>query len=370
LEALAKLKTEAIDLLKALISTPSFSKTEDKTADLIQAFFENKGIKTHRKKNNIWAFNKEFNATLPTLLLNSHHDTVKPNEGYTLDPFLPLEKGGKLYGLGSNDAGGCLVSLMATFVYYYDKTMPVNLVIVASAEEEISGKEGIESIIKELPDLHAAIVGEPTLLKMAVAEKGLMVVDAVTKGVAGHAAREEGTNAIYEALDDLVTIRDFKFKKESPFLGSNKVSATIIQAGSQHNVVPDRCTYTLDVRVTDAYTLEEALEELKSSLKAVLTPRSLRLKSSHIDHAHPMVKTAQKMGLEMYGSPTLSDQALIPFPSVKIGPGDSARSHTADEFIYLAELKEGISLYVTLLENYFSILKNSSNEALAKRQDQ
>lgn len=360
MEALAKLKIEAIDLLKALISTPSFSKMEDKTADLIQSFFEDKGVKTYRKGNNIWAFNKVFDPALPTLLLNSHHDTVKPNQGYTLDPYSPLEKDGKLYGLGSNDAGGCLVSLMATFVYYYEKEMPVNLVILASAEEEISGRGGIESVLSELPALEAAIVGEPTLLKMAVAEKGLMVIDAVVKGVAGHAAREEGTNAIYEALDDLVTIRDFKFKKESPFLGPNKVSATIINAGTQHNVVPDKCTYTLDVRVTDAYTLEEAFQELKNNLKAELTPRSVRLKSSFIADNHPMVQTAQKMGLGMYGSPTLSDQALIPFPSVKIGPGDSARSHTADEFIYLDELREGISLYVTLLENYFSITKRTT----------
>ena len=360
LEALENLKIEAIDLLKALISTPSLSKMEDKTADLIQAFFEGKGIKTHRKGNNIWAFNRHFDPTLPTLLLNSHHDTVKPNQGYTLDPYSPLEKDGKLFGLGSNDAGGCLVSLMATFVYYYEKVMPVNLLIVASAEEEISGRGGIESILSELPDLDAAIVGEPTLLKMAVAEKGLMVIDAVVNGVAGHAAREEGTNAIYETLTDLLTIKDFKFKKESPFLGPNKVSATIINAGSQHNVVPDKCTYTLDVRVTDAYTLEEAFEELKMNLKAKLTPRSLRLKSSFIEDNHPMVLTAKKMGLEMYGSPTLSDQALIPYPSVKIGPGDSARSHTADEFIYIDELKEGISLYVTLLENYFSITKRTT----------
>jgi len=249
---------------------------------------------------------------------------------------------------------------MATFAFYYDQTIPVNLVLVASAEEEISGRGGIESVLSELPDLEVAIVGEPTLLKMAVAEKGLMVIDAVISGVAGHAAREEGTNAIYESLEDLLTIRDFKFKKESPFLGPNKVSATIITAGSQHNVVPDKCTYTLDVRVTDAYTLEEAFAELKSNLKAELTPRSLRLNSSSIKEDHPMVSTAKEMGLELYGSPTLSDQALIPFPSVKIGPGDSARSHTADEFIFVEEIKEGISLYVSLLKNYFSNTKRNT----------
>ncbi|MBR9776992.1 MAG: M20 family metallo-hydrolase [Cytophagales bacterium] len=360
MEDLAKLKLEAIELLKGLISTPSLSKAEDKTAELIAEFFFKKGIETHRKGNNIWAYNKQFDDSLPTILLNSHHDTVKPNRGYTIDPHTPLVKEGKLFGLGSNDAGGCLVSLMATFAFYYDQTIPVNLVLVASAEEEISGRGGIESVLSELPDLEVAIVGEPTLLKMAVAEKGLMVIDAVISGVAGHAAREEGTNAIYESLEDLLTIRDFKFKKESPFLGPNKVSATIITAGSQHNVVPDKCTYTLDVRVTDAYTLEEAFAELKSNLKAELTPRSLRLNSSSIKEDHPMVSTAKEMGLELYGSPTLSDQALIPFPSVKIGPGDSARSHTADEFIFVEEIKEGISLYVSLLKNYFSNTKRNT----------
>lgn len=360
MEDLAKLKIEAVELLKALISTPSLSKTEDKTAELIAAFFSKKGIDTHRKGNNIWAFNRQFDASLPTILLNSHHDTVKPNRGYTLDPHSPVVKEGKLFGLGSNDAGGCLVSLMATFVFYYEQSLPVNLVLVASAEEEISGRGGIESVLSELPVIEVAIVGEPTLLKMAVAEKGLMVIDAAVNGVAGHAAREEGTNAIYKSLEDLLTIRDFKFKKESPFLGPNKVSATIITAGSQHNVVPDKCTYTLDVRVTDAYTLEEAFEELKSNLKAELTPRSLRLNSSSIKEDHPMVITAKKMGLELYGSPTLSDQALIPFPSVKIGPGDSARSHTADEFIFVEEIKEGISLYVSLLKNYFSNTKRNN----------
>lgn len=360
MEDLAKLKIEAIELLKSLISTPSLSKSEDKTAELIMGFFNKKGIDVHRKGNNIWAFNKQFDASLPTIMLNSHHDTVKPNRGYTLDPYSPVVKEGKLFGLGSNDAGGCLVSLMATFVFYYEQPLPVNLVLVASAEEEISGRGGIESVLNELPAIEVAIVGEPTLLKMAVAEKGLMVIDAVVNGVAGHAAREEGTNAIYESLEDLLTIKDFKFKKESPFLGPNKVSATIITAGSQHNVVPDKCTYTLDVRVTDAYTLEEAFDELKSNLKAELTPRSLRLNSSAIKEDHPMVITAKKMGLELYGSPTLSDQALIPFPSVKIGPGDSARSHTADEFIFIEEIKDGISLYVSLLKNYFSNTKKNN----------
>lgn len=347
---------EALSILKDLIRTPSLSKSEDKTADILQAYLDEKAVTTHRKGNNIWAFHREYDASLPTLMLNSHHDTVKPNQGYTLDPFEPIVSEGKLFGLGSNDAGGCLVSLLATFVYFLGKPLPVNLLFVASAEEEISGKGGMESLIPELPEMACAIVGEPTRMKMAVAEKGLMVVDATVKGKAGHAARDEGINAIYEALEDLIAIKDFKFKKVSSFLGPNKVSATIIQAGSQHNVVPDQCTFTLDVRVTDAYSLEEALEELRQELKAELQPRSLRLKSSHIDENHPMVRAGKSMQLETFGSPTLSDQALIPYPSVKIGPGDSARSHSPDEYIYIEEINQGISLYISLLETYFSIL--------------
>ncbi|MBD3628859.1 M20 family metallo-hydrolase [Cyclobacterium sp.] len=356
MENLDIIKKEALHLLKELIRTPSLSKSEDKTADILQAFLKEKKVGTHRKGNNIWAFHRDYDSSLPTVMLNSHHDTVKPNQGYTLDPYNPLTSAGKLFGLGSNDAGGCLVSLLATFVYFLGRPLPVNLLFVASAEEEISGKGGMESLIPFLPEMACAIVGEPTEMKMAVAEKGLMVVDATVKGKAGHAAREEGVNAIYEALDDLIAIKGFKFKKVSPFLGPNKVSATIIHAGSQHNVVPDQCTYTLDVRVTDAYSLEEALKELQQELKAELQPRSLRLNSSHIDEHHPMVRAGKSLQLETFGSPTLSDQALIPYPSVKIGPGDSARSHSPDEFIYIEEINQGISIYINLLETYFSIL--------------
>ncbi|WP_162339803.1 M20 family metallo-hydrolase [Cyclobacterium salsum] len=356
MESLNQLHTEALELLKDLIRTPSFSKSENQTTAIIRAFFEKKGASVHQKGNNIWAYAGRYDSARPTVMLNSHHDTVKPNQGYTLDPFEPIEKDGKLFGLGSNDAGGPLVALIAAFMHFRNQPLPVNLLMVASAEEEISGKGGIESLIPELPELSVAVVGEPTQLKMAVAEKGLMVIDALVKGKAGHAAREEGLNAIYEALDDLIAIRNFQFRNVSNFLGSSKVSATLIQAGSQHNVVPDRCTYTLDVRVTDAYTLEEALNELRQSLKAELRPRSMRLNPSRIDAAHPMLSVARSLGLETFGSPTLSDQALIPYPSVKIGPGDSARSHTPDEFIYINEIKEGISLYIALLENYFSKL--------------
>ncbi|WP_113922824.1 M20 family metallo-hydrolase [Cognataquiflexum aquatile] len=346
---------ETTALLASLIETPSMSKEEEKTGDLIAAFFEKKNIKTHRKGNNIWAYNRHFDSKKPSILLNSHHDTVKPNAGYTKNPFKAILEDGRIYGLGSNDAGGCLVSLIGAFCYFYEKEIPYNLILAATAEEEISGKNGIESILNELSELELAIVGEPTLMQMAVAEKGLLVIDAIVKGKAGHAAREEGENAIYKALDDLNKIRDYQFEKISPYLGNTKVTATIIQAGSQHNVIPDVCTYTLDVRVTDSYTLEEVFAELKNILQAELTPRSLRLNSSKVPEGHKILEVAKTLGLETYGSPTLSDQALIPYPSVKIGPGDSARSHTADEFIYLKEIQEGIQGYIALLEKYFQL---------------
>ncbi len=325
-----------------------------KLIQLLADFFSQKGIKVSKKKHNIWVQNKFYNSALPTILLNSHHDTVKPNNGYTKDPYKAIEEAGKLYGLGSNDAGGCLVSLIAAFLHFYDrKNLPYNLILAATAEEEISGKNGIASILEEFPAINLAIVGEPTLLNLAVAEKGLMVIDATVTGKAGHAAREEGINALYEALDDLNIIRTYAFKKVSDYLGKSKVSATIIQAGTQHNVVPDTCTYTLDVRVTDSYTLQEALDELKAVLKADLQPRSMRLNSSALPRNHSFWKVAESMKLKCYGSPTLSDQALIPYPSIKIGPGDSARSHTPDEFIYLHEIDAGIERYIQLLEQYF-----------------
>ncbi len=349
-----KLYKEAVELLETLISTPSFSGEENNTALIIKNFLESHGIVTHQAKNNVWAYSKHFDSKKPSILLNSHHDTVKPNAGYSLDPFKPLQKEGKLYGLGRNDAGGCLVCLLATFVHFYPLKLPFNLIMAATAEEEISGREGITMVLPQLPELALVIVGEPTLLNLAVAEKGLMVIDAKVKGKAGHAARDEGVNALYLALDDLLLIRDYKFQKVSSYLGENKVSATIIQAGTQHNVVPDLCTYTLDLRVTDAYTLEEALDELKGKLKAELTPRSMRLQSSSIDQDHKIIHVAKELGIQMFGSPTLSDQALIPYPSVKIGPGDSARSHTPDEYIYLDEIAKGIGCYIQLLEKYFS----------------
>lgn len=352
MESLNLLFEEAVQLLKDLIRIQSFSREEDQTADRIESFLSPKRVKTNRSGNNVWAYASEYNPVLPTVWLNSHHDTVKPNSGYTKDPFQPIVEEGKLFGLGSNDAGGPLVSLIACFCHFIGKPLPFNLLLIASAEEEISGPNGISSIISQLPEAQLAIVGEPTQMKLAVAEKGLLVIDAKVHGKAGHAAREEGINAIYLALDDLDEVRNFEFFKTSPFLGRTKVTATIIKAGHQHNVVPDLCEYTLDVRVTDAYTLEEAFEELRSNLKAELTPRSMRLQSSHLAGDHLMYRVADELDLEKFGSPTLSDQALIPFPSVKIGPGDSARSHTADEFIFLEEIKEGINGYLSIINKY------------------
>ncbi|MGY6559167.1 MAG: M20/M25/M40 family metallo-hydrolase [Nitritalea sp.] len=345
---------EAVRLLKTLIQTPSFSREEGETARHISHYLSAYPLTLKQIGHNILAFPQAFDPKKATVLLNSHHDTVRPNAGYTRDPFSPAIEDGRLFGLGSNDAGGPLVSLIATFLTWNERgsSSPFNVVLAATAEEEISGTGGIQSILSELPACEIAIVGEPTLLKAAVAEKGLVVLDATVYGKAGHAAREEGENALYKALEDLLLIRSFEFKKTSPYLGKSKVSATVIQAGSQHNVVPDRCTYTLDVRVTDAYKLEEIIEELRERLKAELVPRSLRLNSSKLPLSHPMHRALDLLRIEKYGSPTLSDQALIPFPSVKLGPGDSARSHTADEFIYLHEIEAGISRYVQLLDYY------------------
>jgi len=344
--------TVAIPLLKQLIAIPSFSNEESKTADLIEHFLLEKGVIPQRQGNNVWAFLTPFDAQLPTVWLNSHHDTVRPNSGYTLDPYTPVEKEGKLFGLGSNDAGGCLVALLEAFTYFIGKDLPFNLLVIASAEEEISGPQGIASVLPLLPEAELALVGEPTQMKLAVAEKGLLVIDATLRGIAGHAAREEGINAIYLAIEDVAKVKNFQFQKLSPFLGETKVSCTVIHAGEQHNLVPDLCSYVLDVRVTDAYTHEEVLEELRAVLNAELQPRSLRLRSSFLPTDHPFLVVAKALNLNTFGSPTLSDQALIPYPSIKIGPGDSARSHTADEYIYLKEIEEGVQGYITLLENY------------------
>lgn len=340
----------AIELLKQLIATPSFSREEDKTTELLISFFQQQGITTHRKGNNVWAVNQHFDTSKPSILLNSHHDTVKPNPGYTRDPFAPTIEDGKLYGLGSNDAGGPLVSLIATFLNFHDrKDLTYNIVFVASAEEEISGTNGIELIWSELPAIDFAIVGEPTLTDIAIAEKGLLVLDCVSKGKAGHAAREEGINAIYEALKDIEWFRNYRFPKISSSLGEIKMSVTVINAGQAHNQVPADCKFTVDIRVTDAYSLEEVLETVKQNVSCSVNARSLRLKSSGVSENHPVVRAGRKIGKKLYGSPTTSDQALIPVPSIKMGPGDSARSHSADEFIYIKEIEEGINSYISLL---------------------
>jgi acetylornithine deacetylase len=346
------LYSEAVELLKQLIVIPSFSREEKLTGDLLEKYLNDKGVQTSRKMNNIWARNKHFDAAKPTILLNSHHDTVKPNSGYTRDPFAATEEDGKLYGLGSNDAGGCLVSLVQVFLHFYDRSdLKYNFCLATTAEEEISGINGLELIIPELGKLEFGIVGEPTLMQLAIAEKGLMVLDCVAHGKSGHAAREEGVNAIYKAMEDIEWFRTYRFPKESEVFGPVKMSVTIINAGSQHNVVPASCTYTVDVRVTDAYRNEEVLEIIRQHVKSDVTPRSIRLKPSKIEKEHPIVKAGLALGRTTYGSPTTSDQSLLDIPSLKIGPGDSARSHTADEFIYLDEIKEGIDLYIRMLES-------------------
>ncbi|HET9055233.1 MAG TPA: M20 family metallo-hydrolase [Chitinophagaceae bacterium] len=356
----------AVSLLKELIATPSFSKEEDQTAGIICRFLGERGVVHYRSGNNVWAKNKYFDASKPTILLNSHHDTVKPNKGYTLDPFSPIEKDGKLFGLGSNDAGGCLVSLIVTFLYYYNKQdLKYNLIIAATAEEEISGANGIEMLLKDEFFLSetglgsaspfggqgaCAIVGEPTQMQMAVAEKGLLVLDCIAHGKAGHAAREEGENALYKAVKDIQWISSYKFSKVSDLLGPVKMSVTVIETDNkQHNVVPAQCKFVIDVRVNELYTHEEIIETIKQHIQSEVNPRSTRLRSSSIALEHPLVKSGIKLGRTYYGSPTTSDKALMPFPALKMGPGDSARSHTADEYIYVNEVYEGIELYIQLL---------------------
>jgi acetylornithine deacetylase len=350
-DSIAILTTSAIGLLKQLIATPSFSKEEEETAEIIENFLESKGVNTYSYLNNIYARNKYYDESKPTILLNSHHDTVRPNKGYTLDPFSPIEIDGKLYGLGSNDAGGCLVSLIATFLYYYNTPdLKYNLLFAASAEEEISGHNGIEILLPRLPKIDFGIVGEPTLLNMAVAEKGLLVLDCTAHGRAGHAAREEGDNAIYKAMKDIEWFRTYRYHKVSSLLGPMKMSVTIVNAGSQHNVVPNECKFTVDVRVNELYTFEEVLGIIKENVTSDVQPRSSRLRSTSIPIEHPLIQAGVALGRTYYGSPTTSDKALMNFPTLKMGPGDSARSHSADEFIYIEEIGGGIEMYIKLLE--------------------
>ncbi|SEW33887.1 M20 family metallo-hydrolase [Chitinophaga arvensicola] len=347
-----KLYDVAVALLKQMIATPSLSREEDGTAQLISEFLTAMDIPHERHLNNIWALNKHYDPSKRNILLNSHHDTVKPNPQYTRDPFSPDVEDGKLYGLGSNDAGGCLVSLIATFLHFYHRSdLSYNIILSATAEEEISGSNGVESILSKLPAIEFAIVGEPTLTQLAIAEKGLMVLDCTSYGKAGHAAREEGENALYKALPDLNWFKDFRFPKVSETLGPVKMSATVINTSNKaHNVVPADCSFVVDVRATDQYTLEELLEIIKANVSCEVKPRSMRMRPSFIPMDHPFVLAGVSVGKTCYGSPTTSDQALIPATSVKMGPGDSARSHTADEYIHLHEIKDGIQSYIQLLE--------------------
>lgn len=346
-----------LDLLKNLISLPSFSREEDQTADVLEDYLIAHKIKPNRSRNNIWAVNKAFHPDKPTLLMNSHHDTVRPVDGWTLDPFRPQIRDGKLYGLGSNDAGASLVGLLDCFIHYYGKdNLPVNLVFCASAEEEISGPNGISAVLAEMPHIDFGLVGEPTGMRMAIAEKGLVVFDAKVRGKAGHAAREEGENAIYKALEEIEKLKSYNFDRISSVLGKVKLSVTQIRGGIQHNIVPDLCEFVLDVRTTEMYSNQEVFDILKTVGSSELVPRSLRLNSSGIAKDHPMVKAGLSLGIETFGSSTLSDQALMNFPTIKMGIGLSERSHTADEFIEIAEIEQGIHIYQLWVERVILIV--------------
>jgi acetylornithine deacetylase len=350
-ERAGELFYEAMDTLKGMISRPAFSREEEAVADYLQQIWQADRQPIHRKGNNIWITAPGFDKEKPCLLLNSHIDTVKPVAGWTKGPFTPEEDDAdRLFGLGSNDAGASLVSLYAAFRYLSTKEQPYNLLFLASAEEEISGKDGIESALKELPPICFAVVGEPTGMQPAIAEKGLMVLDCIAMGKAGHAARSEGVNAITLAMKDIEWFHTWQFPEKSELLGPVKMSVTLIQAGTQHNVIPDRCAFTVDIRTNEFYTNAYLFQQVKEHVQSEVKARSFRLNSSHTGKEHPFVQRAVMMGKQPFGSPTLSDQALMPFPSVKIGPGDSARSHSADEFIALPEIREAIETYVRLLD--------------------
>ncbi len=341
---------DAIALLQQMIAISSFSREEKTVADFLERYIEIKGCVAVRKDNNVWILSPGFDAARPTILLNSHIDTVRPVAGWKHDAFKPLIENGKLFGLGSNDAGASVVSLLYAFFCLTQKQQSYNLIFAASAEEEISGKNGIESLLQELPKIDFAIVGEPTGMNMAVAEKGLMVLDCAVSGIAGHAARNEGDNAIYKALSAIEWFRTFDFEKKSDLLGAVKMTVTQINAGTQHNVIPDNCSFVVDVRSNEMYSNQEILNEIRKHLTCDVQPRSTRLSSTATPLNHAVVKRGRELNRTIFGSPTLSDQALMPFPSMKMGPGDSARSHTADEYILLSEIGEAIEIYIRLLD--------------------
>lgn len=356
MKTIDQLTTEALDLLKNLIETPSFSSEENNTAILLENWFISNGINFKRENNNIWAYNLHFDKSKPNLLLNSHHDTVKPNEGYTLNPFAAIEKDGKLFGLGSNDAGGCLVSLMATFIYFYAfENLPYNIIFAGTAEEESSGPNGLNSILKHLPEIEVAIVGEPTEMHLAIAEKGLLVLDIVVSGTASHAAHQNLDNPIYNALPIIEWFKTYGFEKISDVLGSVKMTVTQLNAGKQHNVVPSECSLVVDIRVNDCYSNSEILEVVKQNINAKVTPRSMHLNASSIDKNHALVQAGIALERRTYGSPTLSDQSVLSCQSMKLGPGNSLRSHTANEFIFIHEVIDGIDLYIKIISKFLNL---------------
>ena len=342
--------SDAVQLLKKLIATPSVSRIEKDAADIMEQTIRSYGFEPQREANNLWIIDPHYDESRPTLLLNAHIDTVKPVASWSRDPFSPDVEDGVLYGLGSNDCGGGLCSLLQMFRMLTEKPQSYNLIYLASAEEEVSGKEGITRALPLLPHIDLAIVGEPTGMNPAVAEKGLMVLDVIAHGKSGHAARNEGVNAIYEALDDMRWIRDYKFEKVSEFLGPTKMTLTVVNAGTQHNVIPDKCTMLVDIRTNEFYDNEEVYEFIRQHLKSEVKAHSFRLKSSRIDPEHPLIRKCVAMGMKPFGSPTLSDQALMHFPSFKLGPGESSRSHSANEFIRISEIRDAIAKYETLLD--------------------
>ena len=342
--------SDAVELLKKLIATPSVSRNEKDAADIMEQTIRSYGFEPQREANNLWIIDPHYDESRPTLLLNAHIDTVKPVASWSRDPFSPDVEDGVLYGLGSNDCGGGLCSLLQIFRMLTEKPQSYNLIYLASAEEEVSGKDGITRALPLLPHIDLAIVGEPTGMNPAVAEKGLMVLDVIAHGKSGHAARNEGVNAIYEALDDMRWIRDYKFEKVSEFLGPTKMTLTVVNAGTQHNVIPDKCTMLVDIRTNEFYDNEEVYEFIRQHLKSEVKAHSFRLKSSRIDPEHPLIKKCVAMGMKPFGSPTLSDQALMHFPSFKLGPGESSRSHSANEFIRISEIRDAIAKYETLLD--------------------
>ena len=351
------LNKEAEELLKKLISIKSFSFEEDKTADYIENWFKENGIKISRSVNNVFAYNKNFEKSKPTLLLNSHHDTVEPNEGYTNDPYEPITKDGKLYGLGSNDAGISLVCLIMVFIHFYERDdLNFNIIMLASAEEERSGDNGIKSVIPLLPKVDLAIIGEPTKMDMAIAEKGLIVFDLIVKGESSHAAHQNDKNPIIKSMEIIRQISNMTFSKTSDLLGDVKLTVTQINAGVQHNVIPSEVKIVLDARINDKYSNKEIFNYLNQNLDCDVKPRNLDLNSSSISRNHKIIMAADNLKFKKYGSPTLSDQAKIDCESIKLGPGDSLRSHTANEFVYINEIKDGINKYILLIEKYNSLI--------------